>query len=358
MLAYANLQGLGGFNGSITWLHLIILINIVWKQMFHRFLYSPPLTSLKLMNAFPSRYDCAMTSQGRWLLPHASSHWVLCPWEVDPAPKTGVTASRQRSLAVGREGVYKRCPESKCSGLNSDLCLALGSLSLSLAPLFRILLAFTTCSFVVLSQAICPCCCHLCSSWTHLMNYSPWFSGSIWSSAMLLSKCMRASWCQTLLPTICLPYSVRLMSIICLWFFISDCLNYITWLLPPPRLKPQGLTVSPVTPMSFHSSLHRQVQTDSSLFCWCSKLGRNEPAFVSKLYTYITWKGELFYNQTRYAAAWITGKLYPSLSILAHLDILCKPVLTFRVQIKFRYQVETHCSHVSSVCPDVEQYPQ
>lgn len=63
--------------------------------MFHRFLYSPPLTSLKLINAFPSRYDYAMTSQGRWLLPHAASHWVLCPWEVDPAPKTGVTASRQ-----------------------------------------------------------------------------------------------------------------------------------------------------------------------------------------------------------------------------------------------------------------------
>lgn len=41
--------------------------------MFHRFLYTPPLTSLKLINAFPSRYDYAMTSQGRWLLPHAAS---------------------------------------------------------------------------------------------------------------------------------------------------------------------------------------------------------------------------------------------------------------------------------------------
>lgn len=86
-----------------------------------------------------------------------------------------------------------------------------------------------------------------------------WFSGSSWSSAMLLSKCMQASWCQTLRPTICLPYSVRLMSIICLWFLISDCLNYITWLLPPPRLKPQGFNVSLVTPMSRHNSLHRQV---------------------------------------------------------------------------------------------------
>lgn len=133
------------------------------------------------------------------------------------------------------------------------------------------------------------------------------------------------------------------MSIICLWFLISDCLNYITWLLPPPRLKPQGFTVSLVTPMSRHNSLHRQVQTDSSLFCWCSKLGRNKPALVLKLCSYITWRGELFYNQTRYAAVWITDKLYPPLSILAHLDILCKhTVLTFRVQIKFRYQVETH----------------
>lgn len=47
-----------------------------------------------------------------------------------------------------------------------------------------------------------------------------------------------ASCCQTLPLTIFLPCSVRLMSIICLWFLISDCLNYITWLLPPPRLQP------------------------------------------------------------------------------------------------------------------------
>lgn len=136
------------------------------------------------------------------------------------------------------------------------------------------------------------------------------------------------------------------MTIIYLWFLISDCLSYIAWLLPPPRLKPQGFPVNLVTPMSCHNSLHRQVQTDSSLFCCCSRLGRNEPALVSKLYSCITWKGELFYNQTRYAAVWITDKLYPPLSILSHLDILCKPVLTFRVQIKSRYQVDTHCSRL------------
>lgn len=76
-----------------------------------------------------------------------------------------------------------------------------------------------------------------------------------------------ASWCQTLSPTIRLPCSVRLMSTVCLWFLISDCLNYITWLLAPPRLQPGASLWAlqhPCPVITVYADRCRQ--TDSSLF--------------------------------------------------------------------------------------------
>lgn len=159
--------------------------------------------------------------------------------------------------------MHKRCPENKYSHLNSVLCFAsrpgLGCClwfhcSGSSSHLFSCSLA-QACKLLL--------CLLLLLDPPHELHSFP---GSMWSLTVLLSRCMQAPWCQTLPLTVCLPCSVKLMSIICFWFLISDCLNYISWLLPPPRLQPRGLTMRLATPMSRHNSLHRQVPTDSSLF--------------------------------------------------------------------------------------------
>lgn len=60
-------------------------INIVRKQILHIFLYNPALTLLKLLSVVPSRYSCAVTSQGRH--PTGSQSLAIVPSEVDLAPK-------------------------------------------------------------------------------------------------------------------------------------------------------------------------------------------------------------------------------------------------------------------------------
>lgn len=123
--------------------------------------------------------------------PHAASHWGAVPSEGDPASRTGVIASRQMSLDLGRWGMDKRCPGNKCTGWSSVLCLAArpGLCCCLFGCTLRIQLASAAGSVVVLARAVCPCCCSLCSfSWSHLINCTPRFPGSSRSLATLLES--------------------------------------------------------------------------------------------------------------------------------------------------------------------------